>query len=77
MGIQKVSDAQIAITIVPRRARWPEPGAANVWTMAHRCVDALHNLVRQVDLDCAEVEQIATILRLPSSAAVLSFPVRR
>jgi hypothetical protein len=57
MGIQKVSDAQIAITIVPKRARWPEPGAANVWTVAHRCVDALHNLVRQVDLDCAEVEQ--------------------
>jgi hypothetical protein len=57
MGIQKVSDAQIAITIVPKRVRWPEPGAANVWTVAHCCVDALHNLVRQVDLDCAEAEQ--------------------
>jgi hypothetical protein len=57
MGIQKVSDAQIAITIVPKRARWPEPGAANVWAAAHSCVDALQNLVRQVDFDCAEVEQ--------------------
>ena len=47
MGIQKVSDAQIAITIVPKRARWPEPGIGNVWAAAHGCVDALYNLMRK------------------------------
>jgi hypothetical protein len=57
MGIQKVSDAQIAITIVPKRARWPEPRTGSVWAAAHCCVDAWHNLIRKVDLDCAEAEQ--------------------
>jgi hypothetical protein len=57
MGIQKVSDAQIAITIVPKRARWPEPGTGSVWAAAHHCVDAWHNLIRKVDLDCSEAEQ--------------------
>ena len=57
MGIQKVSDAQIAITIVPKRARWSEPGTGSVWAAAHSCVDAWHNLIRKVDLDCAEAEQ--------------------
>lgn len=57
MGTQKLSDTQIAITVVPRRVRWPEPGAANVWAAAHGCVDAWHNLVRKLDLDCAEAEQ--------------------
>jgi len=53
MGIEKVSDAQIAITIVPKRARWPEPGTGSVWAAAHSCVDAWHTLIRKIDLDCA------------------------
>ena len=57
MGIQKVSDAQIAITIVPKRARWPEPRAGVAWARAHDCVDALQGLVREVDLACREAER--------------------
>ena len=63
MGIQKVSDAQIAITIVPKRARWPEPGTCTSWAAAHDCVDALHNLMREVDLACCRSRRTTNFLR--------------
>ena len=50
----KVSDTQIAITVVPRRARWPGPEAGAAWAAAHRCVDAWHDLVRKIDVECSE-----------------------
>jgi hypothetical protein len=56
MPTAKLSVLQIAATIVPRRARWPEPGAGSGWTAAHRCVDGWHSLVRQADLACSEAE---------------------
>jgi hypothetical protein len=57
MTTRKMSDNQIAITIVPRRALWPEANTANVWASAHRCVDGWHSLIRQTDLACSKAEQ--------------------
>jgi hypothetical protein len=49
MPTRKLSDTQVAITVVPRRARWPERSVAPVWAKAHDCVDAWHNVARKVD----------------------------
>ncbi len=57
MHEHKMSETEIAIRIVPKRVRWPEPSAGNIWAAAHRCVDAWHDLVRKIDADCAEVEE--------------------
>ncbi len=57
MLVLKVSEAQIAITVVPRRVRWPGPEAGTAWAAAHRCVDAWHEFVRKLDRDCTEAEQ--------------------
>jgi hypothetical protein len=53
----KLTDTAIKVRIVPRRLRWPPPGADVAWTKAHDCVDALQNLVRKVDLGCLEAEE--------------------
>jgi hypothetical protein len=57
MASQKLSENQINIRIVPKRVRWPEASFATTWAMAHGCVDALQELVRNVDADCLQVEQ--------------------
>jgi hypothetical protein len=48
---------EINIRIVPKRIRWPEPRASVAWAKAHDCVDALQNLIRQVDRACLEAER--------------------
>jgi hypothetical protein len=57
MTTLKVSAAQIAITIVPRRALFYDRSAGSVWAKAHDCADALQALVQKVDLSCSEVEE--------------------
>ncbi len=57
MPQQKLSDIQIAARIVPTHLRWPERGTTNAWTKAHDCVDALKDLIRDVDVSCVEAEQ--------------------
>lgn len=57
MATRKLTDNEIAIRIVPKRLRWPESGSSIAWTKAHDCVDALQDLVRNVDLGCLEAEQ--------------------
>ncbi len=57
MASSRLSENQINIRIVPKRVRWPECGTSNAWTKAHDCVDAYQDLVRGVDLACAEAEQ--------------------
>ena len=52
-----MTDTEIKVRIVPKRLRWPAPGADVAWTKAHDCVDALQDLVRKVDLGCLEAEQ--------------------
>jgi hypothetical protein len=51
------SSNEINIRIVPKRIRWPEPRASDAWAKAHDCVDALQDLVRDVDLACLQVEK--------------------
>jgi hypothetical protein len=41
--------------------RFPDPSAETVWARAHDCVNALHALVRKVDLSCSEAEKNAEI----------------
>ncbi len=55
--LQRLSNLQIAIRVCPKRLRWFERGATTAWTKAHECVDALQDLVRDVDVNCIEVEQ--------------------
>jgi hypothetical protein len=57
MASQRLSENLIKICIVPKRVRWPEPSSAPVWAKAHDCVDAFQELVRNVDVDCLQVEQ--------------------
>jgi hypothetical protein len=57
MKIQKLSDLEIKVRIVPTRVRWPEADAGGAWSKAHQCVCALEDLVRYVDDSCLEVEQ--------------------
>jgi hypothetical protein len=57
MPAGKLTDTEIAIRIVPRRLRWPETGTTIAWTGAHACVDALQELVRNVDLDLLQAEE--------------------
>ncbi len=57
MPANKLSDLQIAITVVPMRTRWPESGTSVAWTKAHDCVDSLQEFVRKVDRDCLQAEQ--------------------
>jgi hypothetical protein len=57
MTSYKLSESQIAITVVPRSVRWPEPNAAAVWVLAHCCVSALRDVVRSADAACLEAEQ--------------------
>jgi hypothetical protein len=57
METHKLSDIQIKVRIVPKRLRWPESGTSVPWTTAHRCVDALQDLGRNVDRSCSEAEQ--------------------
>jgi hypothetical protein len=52
-----LSDMQIKVRIVPRRLRWPESGTSIAWTKAHDCASAFDNLIRTVDIACAEVEE--------------------
>ena len=48
---------EINIRIVPKRVRWPAPDTGTSWAKAHDCVDALQDLVRNVDVACREAEQ--------------------
>jgi hypothetical protein len=57
MLTQKVSESQIAITVVPKRVRWPKPSTATVCAKAHDSVDALHRLIRQTDFACSKAEE--------------------
>lgn len=57
METHKLSDIQIKVCIAPKRVRWPESGTSITWTKAHDCVDALQDLVHNVDLDCVHAEQ--------------------
>ncbi len=57
MATHKLSNTEIAICIVPKRLRWPEPRTGSVWTKAHYCVDAFQDLVRGVDIACVDAEQ--------------------
>lgn len=57
MTTHKLSDTEIQVRVVPMRLRWPETGTTIAWTKAHDCVDALRDLVRNVDLGCLEAEQ--------------------
>ncbi len=57
MPQQRLSDIQIAARIVPTHLRWPHRGTTTAWNAAHASVDALKELVRNVDIACAEVEQ--------------------
>jgi hypothetical protein len=57
MVSQRLSENQIKISILPRRVRWAEPNTAAAWAKAHYCVDALQELVRNVDVECQQVEQ--------------------
>src|SRR5262249_53868940 len=57
MATERLSENKIKISIVPRRARWPDRGAAAAWAKAHDCVDGLQGLVRNVDVDCLQVER--------------------
>jgi hypothetical protein len=57
MATHKLTDIEIAIRVCPKRVRWPKSDSSIGWTKAHACVDALQNLVRNVDLGCLEAEQ--------------------
>ena len=57
MPTHKLSDIEIAVRVVPTRLRWPETGTTIAWTRAHDCVDALQDLVRNLDVACLKAEQ--------------------
>jgi hypothetical protein len=69
MVIQRLSENLINISIVPKRVRWPEPSSAAAWAKAHDCVFALQNLVRNVDLDCLQIEQRSFLRKLSARDA--------
>jgi predicted MarR family transcription regulator len=57
MATRKLTDLAIQVRVVPRRPTWPAAHSSATWTFAHHCVDALHALVRSVDIAVAEAEQ--------------------
>jgi hypothetical protein len=57
MDTHKVSELEIKVRIVPKRARWPEAHVSPAWTKARHCVDMFEELVRDVDCNCLEAEQ--------------------
>jgi hypothetical protein len=57
MPDQRLSENLIKISIVPRQVRWPERTATPAWAKAHDYVDALQDLVRDVDVGCLRAEQ--------------------
>jgi hypothetical protein len=57
MPTNKITDTEIAIRVVPRHLRWPEARTNIAWMKAHACVDALRDLIRNVDFRCLEAEQ--------------------
>ncbi len=57
MQPQRLREIQIKVRIVPKRVLWPEGRSNPVWVKAHGCVDALEELVRNVDSDCLQAEQ--------------------
>lgn len=57
MATRKLTDLRIEVSIVPRRRRWDDAHSSATWSLAHHCVDALHELVRSVDIALAEAEQ--------------------
>ncbi len=73
----KLSDAEIKIRICPKRVRWPEPSAGNVWAVAHRSVDAPHNFIRGVDTACGKIEEERDLSADASRADALRFAISR
>ena len=57
MAPHRLTENEIRVRVVPTHLRWPERGTSATWTKLHNCVDALQELVRNVDLDCLQTEQ--------------------
>ena len=57
MTTHKLTDTEIQVRVVPTHMRWPERGTTVVWSKLHDAVDALQNVVRDVDQGCLEAEQ--------------------
>jgi hypothetical protein len=51
-----MTDIEIAVRIVPSHVGWPKDDSG-VWRLLRSCVDSLHNVARDVDRRCAEIER--------------------
>ena len=54
---KRLTESEIAISIVPMHLGWPEAGASAVWRRLHECVQQLHEFAQTFDNNCVEIEQ--------------------
>jgi hypothetical protein len=59
--MNRLTDNQIRVVIVPTHLRWPEAATSEAWAQMHQCVQRLHDFARELDDRCIRVLQTAKL----------------